>query len=194
MILRFSLRDLVGFVTFAGLASAALVQPGPMWLSVVVTLTAGIFVWQAVRAAVGVGEARAAAVGWLLFAAAYLAVTIGPWLSEQVGPKLLSSRGLAYAPENWRTESTQDYVVDYNHPIGLDLLGVMPTDGTSNSFIWTDYDLNGRIYRTGGWSPFTPGGVPVNLFRASGQWLFAWLAGWLGAAIAVFLHRQTAKV
>ena len=192
MILRFSLLQLVGFVTFAALASAALVQPGPRWLSVVVSLTAAIFVWQAVRAAVGAGESRVAAIGWLVFAAAYLALTLGPWLSEQVGPTLLSSKGLAYAQENWRKESAQDYSAQYMRQLGLDIWGMMPTDGTSNTLYWTDYDLNGRINLTVGSPAASPAGIPVNIFRASGQWLFAWLAGWLGAAIAVFLYRRAA--
>jgi hypothetical protein len=93
---------LVALISFAGLTSAALVRPGPEWLSVVVTLTVIVVVVQVLRAVLHQGEQRAAAVGWLLFVVSYLTLAIGPWLGDQIGPSLLSSRGLAHAQIQWR--------------------------------------------------------------------------------------------
>src|SRR5262245_57859282 len=112
MSLRFSLLGLVALVSFAGLASAALVRPGPQWLSLVVTLTVVMIVAQSLRAVLQDGESRAAAIGWLLFAVAYLALTIGPWLGSVVGPNLLSSQALNYAQVQWRKESVPEASVD----------------------------------------------------------------------------------
>ena len=196
MMLRFSLLQLVGLVSLAGLASAALVHPGPGWLSVVVTLTVAVIAVQTLRAVLLVGEARAAAIGWLLFAVAYLAFTIGPWLGEQVGPSLVSSKALAYAQAQWRKESSDDYSAEYLRRININQL-VAPTiyDGTSNTLIWaTDLNLTGMGYgQPSWWQVNAAAASPVNCFRASGHWLFAWIAGWLGAAIAVMLQRRAER-
>jgi hypothetical protein len=199
MMLRFSLLQLVGLVSLAGLASAALVHPGPGWLSVVVTLTVAVIAGQTLRAVLLVGEARAAAIGWLLFAVAYLALAVGPWLGEQVGPSLLSSKGLAYAQVQWRKESSEEaYSADYLRRLSLDLTGV-PTiyDGTSNTLVWTtEVNVNtwGYGQPSGLWWPVNAAAAsPVNCFRVSGHWLFAWVAGWLGAAIAVMLQRRSER-
>lgn len=196
MMLRFSLLQLVGLVSLAGLASAALVHPGPGWLSVVVTLTVAVIAVHTLRAVLLAGKARAAAIGWLLFAVAYLALAVGPWLGEQVGPSLLSSKGLAYAQAQWRKESTDAYSEEYLRRLSLDLTGV-PTiyDGTSNTLVWaTGVDVNGWGYgQPSWWQVNSASASPVNCFRVSGHWLFAWVAGWLGAAIAVMLQRRSVR-
>lgn len=193
MNLRFSLLGLIALTTFAGLASAALVQPSVGWTSVVVSLTAAKICWQVLRAILTAGESRAAALGWLLFAVGYLAITLGPWLSSHLGPQLLTSRGLIYAQAQW-------------HKV---LVG--PSDGQAQ--LW--YDVNGRaningpffdgtgstLFVDSGWVsyPAMAGTVDVatiaHHFHLSGHWLFAWIAGWFGGLIAVQFQRyQTTRL
>jgi hypothetical protein len=194
MSLRFSLLGLVAFITFAGLASAAMVRPGTEWLSVVVTLTISVIVLQVLRAALVHGEPRAAAVGWLLFACTYLTLAIGPWAAEHVGPQLLSSRGLAYAQTHWRKDPAEAYAIDSSGTYAQLVTFMLNSGNTANSAIWTSiYDYAGSGY------PVVPIGgtvtmpmTPAICFRASGHWLCAWLCGWLGAVIAVQLHRRRA--
>jgi hypothetical protein len=191
MSLRFSLLGLVAFITFAGLASAALVRPSVEWLSVVVTLTVMLIVLQILRATVGKGERRASATGWLLFALVYLALAIGPWSAETIGPQLLSSQGLAYAQTHWRKESPSvAYASDYVQMVNQ---FAYPLTDVSSSFVWTtgvDRSGWGSQQLSNAW--WSTSGQPVNCFRAAGHWLCAWLAGWLGAAIAVQLQRRRA--
>ena len=194
MSLRFSLLGLVAFITFAGLASAALVRPGTEWLSVVVTLTAVMIVAQILRATLLHGQPGAAAAGWLLFACTYLALAFGPWTAEYVGPQLLSSRGLAYAQTHWRKDPAESYAIDYSANYAQLVTFMLNSGNTANSAIWTSsYDVAGWGYPV----PPNSGAVttpvpPAMCFRASGHWLCAWLAGWLGAVIAVQLHRRRA--
>lgn len=195
MSLRFSLLGLVGLLSFAALACAALVRPGPQWLGVVVTLTVLMVGFQFIRAVLAMGESRAAAVGWLLFATTYLALTLAPWLGDNVGPNLLSSKAIAHAQATWRKDTMENYPVDYGRRININqLFGPNVVDGTSNTLVWTtDIDLNGWSYRPvaqGWWGDQV---APVNCFRASGQWLFAWLAGWLGAAIAASFYGRATR-
>ncbi len=195
MSLRFSLLGLVALLSFVGLACAALVRPGPEWLSVVVSLTVLLIGYQSLRAILERGPARAAAIGWLMFALAYLALTIGPWLGEQVGPKLLSSRALAYAQSNWRKESTEEYSNDYVGRININHF-VAPTiiDGTTNTLLWTtDVDLDGRVDLQMADRWWGGEAAPFNCFRAAGHWLSAWVAGCLGGTIAVMLQQRAAR-
>jgi uncharacterized membrane protein len=200
MSLRFSLLGLVALVSFAGLASAALVRPGPQWLSLVVTLTVVMIIAQSLRAVLRDGESRAAAVGWLLFAVAYLALAIGPWLGSVVGPNLLSSQALNYAQVQWRKESPSDTTIDVSMSrVNLNSVYSTVVDGTSNSLIWSTSgpnwvtDVDGWVYqRLANFSGANR--VPVNAFHLSGQWLTSWLAGWLGSAIAVALWRRRGQV
>jgi hypothetical protein len=185
---------LIGLVTLASLGCAALVQPGARWLSVLVTLTALAVIWQSLRAVLQRGPARAAAVGWLVFTIAYLALVMGPWLQSHVGPQLLSTKALVYAQVQWRKEDPGSFVTTVQ-PVSVwsDISGVVDwngvVDGTSST-----------IVSSGGVALFPyplqvsqPGNV--NYFQLSGHWLFAWVAGWLGATIAAhFWRRQSDAV
>jgi hypothetical protein len=181
--LRFSLLGLIGLVTLSSLGCAALVQPGPLWLGVLVTLTACAIAWQTLRALQLAGAARASALGWLVFAVAYLAVALGPWLGRHVGTQLLSTKLLAYAQLNWRQEDPASFSPPVQ-PITIWSHGwTQAVDGTSS----TVFTSTGNS-----WLPLiVPQPAPgVNVFQVSGHWLFAWMAGWLGSGIALQCWRR----
>lgn len=193
MNLRFSLLGLIGFTTFAGVASAALAQPSYFWTSVAVSLTGALLSWQVLRAILCTGESRAAAVGWLVFALGYLALILGPWFSSHLGPHLLTSRGLVQAQVEWHKlpinspDGQQIQVLDWSGRANMS--GVPYYDGTGSS-IWTDP----------GWVSYPAGSgtlssaAMMQQFHLSGHWLCAWIAGWLGSALAVQLQRyQTSR-
>jgi hypothetical protein len=186
MTLRFSLLGLIGLTTHAALACAALVQPGVGWTSVIVTLTVLTAAWHVLRLLLAPGQPRAAAVGWLLFAGVYLAIVLGPWTCTNLGPQLVTSKGLNYAQVHWRKEEPAGGLADYQRQINLHLLGV--PDVTSNT-LWVD---SGTVLTS---LAASPGGVYVsepaaNFFQLSGHWLCAWMLGWLGAALAAHFHRR----
>jgi hypothetical protein len=188
MTLRFSLLGLIGLTTLAGLASAALVQPSANWTSVVVSLTALAVIWQVLRTIFSTGQARAAACGWLLFAISYLAVALGPWLSSQLAPQLISSRALAYAQVHWRKETPPNGTPPYQVLTDLNLNGQIYStsvfDPTSD--VWIDPGWNGRYIATAaGIDP----AASASYFLLSGHWLAAWVFGLIGSIVAVALHR-----
>ena len=190
MSLRFSLLGLIGFTTVAALASAALVQPGIGWTSVVVSLTVATLAWQVLRLLLTSGESRSRAVGWLVFALGYLALVLGPWLSANIGPRLLSSRALNYAQVNWRHEDPAGGLAEYQRRISLDLFGVPMVDGTSST-LWIDPSGSWTTQIDYGSGTFIVNPVGANHFQLSGHWLSAWLAGWLGAVLAVQFQRRS---
>jgi hypothetical protein len=182
MNLRFSLLSLIGLTTLAGLASAVLAKPSAEWLSVVVSLTVGAIFVQTFRALLFRGPSRAAAVGWLFFVTAYLALTIGPWLSTQFGPQLLTSQGLAYAQVHWHQDSPPAYINDVRR--------------VNVNQVWIDLISGGRantlMYANGLWTTGSDALMASpNHFQLSGHWLCAWLAGWLGAALATHFHAKS---
>lgn len=192
MTLRFSLLSLIGLTTLAGLASAALVQPGSGWTTVVVSLTAATLVWQVLRVFLTAGESRAAAVGWLVFVIGYLGLVLAPWLATHAGPQLLSSRALTYAQVHWRKEDPAGSLSGYQRPVNLDVLGMPVYDGTSNT-VWLDVSGTGtwttQVNLGTGSSIANP--ATANHFQLSGHWLCAWLAGWLGGVLAVQFQRRS---
>jgi hypothetical protein len=190
MNLRFSLLGLIGLTTFAGLASAALVQPSIGWASVIVSLTGAMLCWQVLRVILTAGESRAAAIGWLLFAIGYLAIVMGPWLSTYLGPSLLSSRGLVYAQVQWHKlpidsgnpQAIQLY--DWNGRININSINGIDIDSTSNTILmdsgWISYPAGSGVAESA---------TAAHHFHLAGHWLFAWVAGWLGGLVAVQLQR-----
>jgi hypothetical protein len=190
MNLRFSLLGLIGLTTLAALASAALVQPGIGWTSVVVSLTVALLGWQVLRAMLTTGQPRAAATGWLLFAIAYLAVVLAPWLGSRIGPQLLTSRALTYAQVNWRHEEPGAGVqtphwLDWNGRVNIN---TPIYDGTSSTIL-LNYDYLTPT-PTSMYGPAPDPTASANYFQLSGHWLCAWIAGWLGSLLAVQFHRM----
>ncbi|MCU0877152.1 MAG: hypothetical protein MUF06_05085 [Pirellulaceae bacterium] len=187
---RFSLLGLLGLTTLCGLAAGALVQPSSLWLSLIVSLTALAIIVQTVRVLLETGTARAAAVGWLLFAVSYLAIALGPWLSANLGGQLATSRGIDFAIA--RTEQVVD--LDYYRGGGYQIpqSNVNGVDNPNTTWI----DINYQIVSANQLATnvaAVPGLEHRQLFTQSAHWLAAWVAGWLGAAIAVQLASRRAK-
>jgi len=176
--LRFSLQGLLWLVSLAALACAALVHPGPGWLSVCVSLLVVAVIVQTLRAVLTADHRRAEAVGWLLLVVAYLALTLGPGLRDSVGPQLASSKALAQAQARWRKE---------------DLTATI--DLSQADFSYSFVDVAGTVSMNNAGGPYTvlvnTGQTPVNCFLLAGHWLLAWIAGWLGAALAGHFYRQS---
>jgi hypothetical protein len=186
MNLRFSLLSLIGLTTLAGLASAALAKPSDEWLSVVVSLTVGAIFVQTFRALLFEGPSRVAAVGWLLFVTAYLALTIGPWLHTHVGPQLVTSQALGYAQIHWRREPTPTDV-DYmtRTSVWLDLTNQLMAANAMGNTVALNDGTSSTLLAAGSTPP------AISQFQLSGHWLFAWLAGWLGAALATHFQARS---
>ena len=192
MNLRFSLLGLIGFTTFAGVASAALAQPSYIWTSVVVSLTGALFAWQVLRTILCTDDSRAAAIGWLVFSVGYLALVLGPWLSSHLGPNLLTSRGLVQAQVEW-------HKMPLNQPDGQ-AMPLFDWFGRTNVNGLPYFDGTGStLFMDSGWVSYpADSGLVSNAaasqqFHLSGHWLFAWIAGWIGAVVAVQLQRYQAS-
>jgi hypothetical protein len=191
--MRFSLLTLIALTSVAGLACAALAKPSGDWLTVIVTLTALAYIVQVLRAILLTGAARASALGWLLFATAYLALALGPWSGQHVGPSLLSSRALLAAQTRWLPEARD---VDLAFTLtGSSLVAASSPQYTININSNTSYAILDSYLQALSIADVPPRSLsPAGLFHWSGHWLCAWLAGWLGAAIAAAAQRRGSGV
>jgi hypothetical protein len=183
---KFSLRTLIAVTSLAGLACAALAKPGEDWLTVVVSLTALAFAIQLLRVSVQRGAARAAAAGWLLFAASYLALVLAPWTREQIGPALVSSQALQAAQTRWFPESAGNQMaqayVDLTNSLAFAPgrpYTITVSGNTSYALLQSLFDQN-----------VASGPTTAGYFHLTGHWLFAWLAGWLGATVAAVCYHR----
>jgi hypothetical protein len=160
------------------------------WLSGLTTLT--VFAWLAGLLVVMFqqGRIRAAATGAVIAAAAYWLLALGPWFSTNVGPTLLTSRGLAHL----------DVLLHGNLQQTQTLTWAMPQSATA------------PVYLTGS-GIVTPGTIQTNLaaqttlafinsttvtsgvsvFQSMGQWLTIWLCAALGSLAAILMQRRSAR-
>jgi hypothetical protein len=150
-------------------------------------------IWQSLRAVLLQGQSRAAAAGWLLFTVGYLALVLAPWLQTQVGPQLLTTKSLVYAQTNWRKEDPSSFTTSVQ-PVSVwsDISGVVDWNGVVDGTSSTIVGGSGLVVFPYPLQASQPGNV--NYFQLSGQWLFAWVAGWLGATIAAHCWRQQSGV
>ena len=186
--MKFSLRTLIAITSLAGVACAALAKPSEDWLTVVVSLTAAVLAIQLLRLSVLSGAARASAAGWLLFAASYLALVLGPWTREHVGPSLLTSQALQAAQTRWFPGNSGDQLAALAFmDASNSLLASSPNRSYTISVSGnTSYALVRSLFDQGNSADASPAGY----FHLTGHWLFAWLAGWLGAMAATAIYRQ----
>jgi hypothetical protein len=190
MSVRFSILGLIGLVTFAAVACQTLMHPGSWWASILITATLAAIGIQSLRVLLLAGQRRASSLGWLLFAVAYLAVTTGPWLADTFGRQMITTHGLAYAQNRWPNNNVQVQGGAWFNVNGRALQFI---DSTSST-IWIDNGL--------GYSGFVPAGnaaaiypsqgALIHPFQVAGHWLFAWIAGAIGAAIGGHFYRRSA--
>ena len=191
--MKFSLLTLIGITSLAGLACAALAKPSGDWLTVVITLTALAFSFQLLRALVLNGGTQAAAIGWLMFAAAYLALVFSPWLGERTGPDLITSRVILAAQQRWLPEARSAGLQLAFSPDGSSLVASTGSPWQTAVKVNSDasYSLVYSLLAAGDWgTPAARPPSPAELFCRTAHWLCAWLAGGLGAAVAAFCYSR----
>ena len=187
MNLRFSLRDLLMLVAVICISCAALANTGLWWHSVVVTATllgmTGLVLWGALHP----GQHRAWVCGWLLFAAAYLALVFGPWTGANLGTSLITTKGLGRLELACRGGNSSPQVLEQKSlPIDFDGDGYIDLSYSgrlnANSFpypLWIDYSS----------SLGSNGAQSCTTFQSTGHWLLASVFGYLGGLLAIFLWR-----
>jgi hypothetical protein len=191
---RFSIATLMAVVLVCGVAVAALRDASDTWAGILLGLTLlmlGI-------AMIGVlhrrGTRRAFWQGFALFGWCYLALTTGPWASEQVGPRLPTTQLLRYA--HARANPNQPQVGASQMVVWLAAGNTQPNAVTS----WQPqgYPLkavSGNITATTGSASgpaqgfFLIGQTNLDQFVRVGHCLFALLAALAGGLIARWFQR-----
>lgn len=92
----FSPRNLLLLVTFVALSIASLRYPSRLCASVMFTLALVFLLSSILGIVYGRDRGRAFWTGFAVFGWCYLVVVFGPWFDRYVGPRLLSTHGIAY--------------------------------------------------------------------------------------------------
>jgi hypothetical protein len=186
---QFSVASLLGVVTFAAVACAALVKPSEWWASFLVTTTvvaivaAGLSAWFRL-------PRRMFAAGFAIVGRLYLWLLFGHGFSTTIGPRLLTTKALVYAETKWHGEGFNDLI----SPQGV---------GT------TDFDVDGYVdlfvanrlalYTNNGNGTFkavsSKDCALSSPFHVIGQSLWTWImaaaVGWFAAHWHARRHSET---
>lgn len=91
---RFSIAGLMGLVVVVAVGVAALRSASEDWAGIVLMLTLGLLGVALLGVIFRDGPRRAFWSGFALFGGGYLTLTMAPWFSAEVGPRLATTRGL----------------------------------------------------------------------------------------------------
>ncbi len=189
---RFNIGTLVILVLVLGISFAALRESNDIWESGVFTVTLGLLLVSILLAVHRTGSRQAFWIGFALFGAAYLGLSVVP----SIETRLVTTRALAYLDSKVPGRPT----VPHRYIASLIAIGAV-NNQVSNVNVALDGIESatagqGQVGRwnvttaklLGGWS-----GTTENLVRI-GHSLFALLAGWLGGQLSRRLCRTSRNV
>jgi hypothetical protein len=191
---RFSLRGLLAAVAFVAVACAGLRYANVWWASSLFTLTLVVLIVAILGVACSKGPRRMAWLGCALFGWTYFLLVFGPWSSEHLAPRLVTTQGLVYLGSKLQPNQYAWVDVGFNTAGSRLVLSGNPTTiwdsgtggriniNTSNAPVystWVDV-VNGTTL--GSQQPATP-------FQQVGQSLWTLLAAALGALLAAWFAR-----
>jgi hypothetical protein len=202
MTLKFSLKDLLLLTAVISVACAALANAGIWWHSIVVSLTLAGWTGLTIWGVMNLGSRRAFTIGWLLMAIGYLGLVFGPWTGSQLGPNLITTRGLTQLELTTRGNNPSPLVlqsyspqVDFSGDLSLLISGTTLYPGgysPPNARIWNS---TGSVAGNGLYTIYDHNaGTTISTFQSTGHWLLASIFGFGGGHLAAFLFASRRKV
>jgi len=188
--LFFVLASLGCFFTWCLVSVLLLLYGNDWWLSGLITLT--VFAWLAGLLVLlfQQGRIRTIATGAVIAAAAYWLLALGPWFSTNVGPTLLTSRGLAQVDVLLHGPPQQVQTLAWSAPQPYPSSAVYLT----GSGVVTTNTLQPAVTPQGlafvNTAIAVPGG---SVFQELGQWLIIWLCAALGGLVALVMQRKVER-
>jgi hypothetical protein len=204
---RISIRGLIAFVVVFAIGLAALKTSSDLWAGMML-LVALAFVGVAILGAILMtGHERAWWLGFAVFEAGYLILTFGPWFTERIEPRLLTTLGLDYVHfhvtertsggnstlQNQRQELVQRLIAEsqkMRNPSADPTVRYL-----TQRISQIDNQLGSASLATSGpvenpWQKAFPGAANYDLFVQVGHSLFALMAGVLGGWIATWFDAR----
>lgn len=193
---RFSIATLMAVVLVCGVAVAALRDASDTWAGILLGLTLSMLGTALIGVLHRRGTRRAFWQGFALFGWGYLALTTGPWASEQVGPRLPTTQLLRYAHTRANPDQSQ---------VGFSQMRVWLATDDSRPRVVTSWPTQGDpptavpgsiTTGTGTGQSFFLIGQTTNLdqFVRVGHCLFALLTALVGGLIARWFQRTDREI
>jgi hypothetical protein len=220
---RFSIRTLMAFILVAAVGLAALRNANELWAGMMVIVALGA-VGVAVLGAVFLrGKERAWWIGFAFFGGGYLALAVGPWLSDTFQPQLGTTHLLRYVhsevtaspPAQGSIAALQQQRADLRllvkslmdsggDPLAIAALSRQLARANAavkqgqTSTISGSLSFDPASDTTGPpvnrWRSFLPGAANHDSFQRVGHSLFALLAGLVGGMVATWFYAKRERV
>ena len=195
---RFSIRSLTAFIAVAAIGLAALRDANDLWAGMLLLLALAAVAIAMMGAVILRGGERDWWAGFAFFGGGYLALTVGPWLSDTFQPLLGTTQVLRHAHHRmmaYASPTLDDAEVAELRQRRLELrslfMQVRGRKESDPSLIVTKREL-AKVNQQLAAADTVP---PFDHFRRVGHSLFTLLAGLLGGTIAVwfYMRRERAR-
>jgi hypothetical protein len=210
---RYSVRKLMALIVVCAVGLAALRNANELWAGIMLTFVFGAVAVSVIGAVILQGNERYGWAGFAVFGGGYLAIALGPVLSDVYKPYLGTTVALSYVQSKVATVSSstlstmptpqmrRDVLVE-------DLVNRIKIQGNADDpGIITVKNRIARLDRAieqkraldaaaNRWNSFLPGAVNSVPFFCVGHCLFGFLAGLVGGTVAVWFYarRERTKV
>ena len=195
---RFSIRSLAAFIVVAAIGLAALRDANDLWAGMLLLLALAAVAIAVIGAVILRGGERYWWAGFAFFGGGYLALTVGPWLSDTLQPQLGTTEVLRHAHHRMMASASptlDDAEVAELRTRRLELRSVfMQVRGRKESdpsLLVTKREL-AKVNQQLAAADAVP---PFDQFQRVGHSLFTLLAGLLGGTVAVwfYMRRERAR-
>ena len=190
---RFSIRSLTAFIFVAAIGLAALRDANDLWAGMLLLLALATVAIAMIGAVILRGGERYWWAGFAYFGGGYLALTVGPWLSDTLQPQLGTTEVLRHAHHRMMASASptlDDAEVAELRQRRLELRSVfMQVRGRKESdpsLIVTKREL-AKVNQQLAAADAVP---PFDQFQRVGHSLFTLLAGLLGGTVAVWFYMR----
>jgi len=191
---RFSIASLMAFVLIFGVGLAALRNASELWAGMMLLVALGVVGAAVLGAIILRGRERAWWSGFALFAGGYMALAVGPWLSDRFQPQLGTTHLLQYVhgrliPDPAPTAGQLQELRDMRSGLvaQLDISKRHARSASDPLVRHMRRELEGVDYQLAAAKAAT---LPYDQFEGVGHCLFALLAGVVGGLVATWFYAR----
>jgi hypothetical protein len=186
---RLSIRSLMSFIVVSAVGLAALRNANELWAGMLLLVALAAVGFASMGAAVLRGQERCWWAGFAYFGGAYMALTVGPWLSDTFRPQLGTTRLLDHLQQLMFASGPQTVRDIALSPSAL-IAQKLETELAQARQVTRNPDADPAVQVLKRRLQAVQGQLATKDFHSIGHSLFAILAGLVGGAAAGWLYEK----